>query len=256
MKGFDLIVRSLRLIGVLATGEVPSADEANEALETCQDMLDSWQAEGFQIFSVQRVVKDVNNNPLTLTPGKQVYTVGAGGDLNIPRPARIERVGIITLTNPAQPLELPIDNLTLDQWQAIPVKNIQSTIPQKVWNDNNFPLMNLSYWCVPSVAVQTALYVWQLLATFPDLDVTDVEFPPAYARALRYNLALELAPEYGGAADPAAVAMVAKVAEESKTLIKGFNLRVPVLGCDPALVVTPGRGNYNWLTDTIAGRSN
>lgn len=256
MLAFDLIERSLRLIGVLSTGEMPSADEASDALETLQDLLDGWQAESLQVFTVVRQLLDSRGLPFTLTPGQQVYTLGAGGNFNFPRPTRLDRAGLISTSNPAQPLELPLEMLTMEQWQAVPVKNIQSTIPQKLWNDKNFPLMNLSFWCVPSVAQQIALYIWQPLATFPDLNVTDVELPPAYARALRFNLAVDLAAEYGGTADPAAVALVAQKADEAKNLLKSFNLRVPVLGCDPALAVPSSRGTYNWLTDQIAGRQN
>lgn len=256
MYGLDLITRSLRLIGVLATGESPTSDEANDALETLQDLLDAWQAESLQVFSIVRQLTDVNNLPFTLVPAQQVYTLGAGGNFNFPRPARVERMGLISISNPAQPLELALEMLTDAEWQAIPVKNIQSTIPQKVWNDKNFPLMNLSFWCVPSIAQQVALYLWQPLATFPDLNVTDVEFPPAYARALRFNLAVDLAAEFGATCDPQAVVLVAQKADEAKQLIKSFNARVPILGCDAALAVPSSKGVYNWLTDQPAGRQN
>lgn len=249
MTGLDLISGAFRLLNVLASGEtLPSAD-ANDALEVAQLMLDGWQAERLMIFSIVRQTLDVNNNPFTFTPGKQSYTVGTGGDFNIPRPARIENVGLINLSNPAQPLELPLEMLNIQQWEAIPVKSIQATIPLKVFNDLGFPLMTLSYWAVPTVANQTALYIWSLLSTFPDL-TTDVTFPPAYLRAIKYNLAVDLAPEFGvGQINP----VVLRTALDAKAVIKRFNIPTPLLGCDRAIAARPGKSIYNWLTDEPVG---
>ena len=235
--GNDIIASSLRLIGVLASGETASAAEAFDGLQVLNDMLDSWSSEHLMIFTTPRL------GPFNLISGQQAYTVGTGGDFNIPRPPRIDRMGIINLANPVQPLELPLEYLTKDQWAAIPVKNIQSSLPLKVWDDQGYPLRTLSFWCIPNTSVQTVLYAWTALAQFPDL-VTDFTFPPGYRRAIRYNLALEMAPEYGKAIDPA----VAAIAVQSKAAIKSQNIQVVDLRVDPALVA-PNQALYNWLTD-------
>lgn len=237
MTANDLIASSLRLIGVLANGEAPSAAEASDGLTILNQLLDSWNTERLAIFTIQRQVVV----PAVL---KQAYTVGTGGDFNIPRPPRIERVGVISLVNAAQPLELPVEMLTDVGWQAIPVKNISSSLPLKVWNDLGYPLMTLSFWPIPSVQVNFALYTWTALTQFPDL-VTDEEFPPGYLKALRYNLALDLAPEFGVQQVPP---IVAAQAVESKGKIKALNQPVLDLRCDSA-VVNPRGGVYNWLTD-------
>lgn len=237
MTANDLIASSLRLIGVLASGETPSASEANDGLTILNQMLDAWNTERLAIFTVQRQVVV----PAVL---KQAYTVGSGGDFNIPRPSRIERVGVISLTNAAQPLELPLEMLTDVGWEAIPVKNISSSLPLKVWNDLGFPLMTLSFWPIPNVQVNFALYTWTALTEFPDL-VTDETFPPGYLKALRYNLAVDLAPEFGC---PDVPAVVAAQAAASKAAIKALNIPLLDLRCDTPLVNQKG-GIYNWLTD-------
>jgi hypothetical protein len=53
------------------------------------------------------------------------------------------------------------------------------------------------------------LWVWQELFAFASLD-QEIAMPPAYQRALQYQLAAELAGWYG--ADPATVAELAKQA--------------------------------------------
>jgi hypothetical protein len=241
MTSNDLIASSLRLIGVLASGEVPSAAEANDAFNILNQMLDSWNTERLAIFTVQRQVVV----PATL---KQAYTVGVGGDFNIPRPPRIDRIGVISLQNSSEPLELPVELLTDVGWEAIPVKNISSSLPLKVWNDLGYPLMTLSFWPIPNVEINFALYTWTALTQFPDL-VTDQEFPPGYLKALRYNLAVDLAPEFGVQQVPQVV--VAQAAE-SKGKIKALNQPLLDMVCDTALVNQRG-GRYNWLTDQTGG---
>lgn len=243
MTGQDLINSALRLVGALASGELPSAAESQDCLLIGQQMIDSWQAERLMVWSIQ-----INTFPLV--PLTQTYTLGSGGTLNMPRPARIERIGIINLNNPAQPLELPLEYLTDAQWAAIPVKNIQSTLPQKVYDDQAFPLRNLNFWCVPTVAVNVTIYSWNPLSTFPDF-TTDVEFPPGYVEALRYNLAVRLLAEFPG--NPVSAPMVMQLATESKARIKSLNIPLLDSYCD-RMLVNSGPGFYNWLTDQPAGR--
>jgi hypothetical protein len=243
MNAGDLIASSLRLIGAIATGETMAANESADGLVILNQMLDGWNAERLMVFVI-------TSNTFSLTPGTQTYTVGTGGNFNIPRPARIARTSIVNLSNPVQPLELPIDMLTFEQWQAIPVKNIQGSLPTVVYDDGAFPLRNLSYWTIPSVPVNTVLYSWTLLTSFPDLS-TDIEFPPGYFEAIRYNLAIRLGPEWLGPNwSPGPI--VAQIALESKARIKSINFIPEQTACDPALV-DPLGGYYNYISDMPAG---
>jgi len=241
LTGNDLIASSMRLIGVIATGETPTPAEANDALLIANQMIDSWQAEKLMIFTI-------TINQFNLQVGKQTYTMGTGGDFNVPRPPKIARASIVNLSNPAQPLELPIEMLTDTQWQAVPVKNISGSLPTVVYDDGAFPLRNLSYWTIPNVTVATRLYVWTLLNSFPDL-ITDITYPPGYLECLRYNLAVRLAPEYGvSVLSPIVMDMAAK----SIARVKSINM-VPVTAVvDPALT-DPNGGFYNYISDQPAG---
>lgn len=241
MTATDLINSSLRLIGVTASGEQPTADEANDAFVILNQMIDSWTTERLMIFTITII-----DTPLV--PGTQTYTLGTGGTLNFARPSRIERMSIVNLNNPAQPLELPLEMLSDQEWQSVPVKIINSALPTKVYDDGAFPFRNLSFWPIPTVLVNTRIYGWSALTQFPDL-FTDETFPPGYLKALRYNLAVDLAPEYGVPLRPE----VAAQAISSKAVIKSINAPMPVSYVDPAI-----RGEkasvYNWLTDQPAGR--
>lgn len=242
MKKLELITSSLIEIGVLSGTEVPDNSDAAVAATILDQMLDSLQADRLWIFAIQRMLF----SPATL---KQTYTLGPGGDFNAPRPAKITRYGILNLSNPIQPIELGLDSLTEAQWMAVPVKNIASALPQKVWDDQQFPLRNLNYFPVPNVQVNFTIYQWAALSSWPDY-VTDVTFPPGYAKALRLSLAIELAPSFGATA--MVTPLLVKLAEGAINRIKAMNAPLIDLKCDPMLQ-DPQTGIYNWLTDEQVG---
>lgn len=231
VKANDLIKSSLRLLNILdaESGENPTGPMAQDALQTLNQMLDAWNAERLMIFTLTKTV-------FTLVPGQQTYTCGSGGDFDIPRPAKIEDAYIIQLQNPAQPLELQLPMYTDEQWAGIPVKNIVSTLPNVFYDDGAFPFRNLSYYPIPSILVQTALWTWTSLQLCSDL-TTVMSFPPGYQEAFRFNLATRLAPEYG-VQTPIEVAAYAL---ESKARLKSYNIPDINIMSDRALL---GEGGY------------
>ena len=236
MYGIDIISSALRLLNVIAVGETPTDDQAETGMAVFNDMLAAWGLERLMVFNIQRLV-------LTPSTLKQTYSLGLGGDFNIVRPNRIERVGVISLNNPVQPLELPME-YTIDSsvWSEVPVKAISSTLPQIMYDDVAFPQRNLSVWPIPTVGIQFAFYVWSQLTKMTDTQL-DLEFPPGYNEAIRYNLAVRLAPEFNAELRPD----VAGLAASAIAKIKSNNIVIPEAHCDPALVAR-GRKAFNWIT--------
>lgn len=241
MTANDIIGTALRSINAIAPGENPTAAEASDALRALNAMIDSWQTERLMLWAVIRQ----EFYPLP----KPTYTVGPGGDFNIPRPVRIDRFSVILLNNPNQPLELPMEKLDEAQWRMRPVKAIPSTVPRAVWDDNGFPWRTLSLWPQPTVSVGIVLYSWGQLNQFQDL-ATNYEFPPGYQDALELNLPLRLSMQFGGFMPPQLPALAAQAIAK----VKAVNHPLLELRCDDG-IITIGRGRYNWLTDTpIASR--
>ena len=247
----DIICSSLRLVGILAGGELPNGNDANDCLIVLQGMWDSWNAERLMIPTVPR-------NLYNLTAGQQAYTIGIDptgamvANFSVPRPPAIERMGIITPNNPAQPLELPLQYLTVAQWQEVPVKNIQSALPQYCWDDQGFPFRTLTFWPEPNVNLQVAIYPWAAL-TAPAALTTQMAFPPGYQKAFRYNLAVDLAAEFPPV-EPQILQAVAAIAIESKRIVKAMNAPILDLRCDPGCTAQSSDYIYNWISDTPAGR--
>jgi hypothetical protein len=237
----ELISRSLKTIGVLAAGETADSDSVADALVVLNNMVDSWGTSRLTIYEVVR-------NVFNLTSSTQEYTIGTGGTFDIARPVWIERASIITDRNDAaaQKIELPIRGpLTVRQWQEVAIKGTTSTFPTEFFYDKAWAagLAKISVWPVPDNSnPQLVLYVPTAVTQFSDL-TTAYTFPPGYEEALRYQLAMRLAQEFGAQVTP----ILAQLASDALADIKRVNISDETLGIDPSLTATGGR--YNWRTD-------
>lgn len=231
MTALDLITRSFSLIGSLASGESLGATEATDGLNSLNDMLDSWSTQNLLIFNKVREV-------FPLVASQQTYTMGVGGNFNTSRPQKIEQA-LIQLTGNMPVLELPMEIMNQAQFAGITLKTLPSTFPLYLYSDNAYPTTNISVWPIPTTVNNLVFYSWKPLADIAAISAT-LSLPPGYARALRYNLALELAPEYGRSISD----VVAAIAQESKAEIKRMNWRPDYLRVDDTLRSKPAVWNY------------
>ncbi|MES2355609.1 MAG: hypothetical protein V4568_14665 [Pseudomonadota bacterium] len=233
MTGLDLLSGSLRLIGVLAANETPSSTEANNALESLNLMIDSWSNERLLINSIVREV-------FALVGGQQTYTFGTGGNFNSSRPMLIE-TALLQIPSTTPVVEIPVGILNKDQYAAETIKTLAATYPRCLYNDDNYPLANINVWPVPSAVCSLVFYSVKPLTTIAALTTT-ISVPLGYQRALKYNLALELAPEYGKTVSPEVIG----IAVSSKADIKRMNSKPSYLRVDDALQAKPA--GWNWYT--------
>ena len=110
-----------------------------------------------------------------------------------------------------------------------------------MWPQYLYPYVVLNFWPVPSVAGNVIVWSWKPLSSIATL-TTALSVPPGYLRALRYNLGVELAPEYGRQLDP----VVIENAVESKASIKRMNTPITLMGIDQG--VLPKKSTWNWFT--------
>jgi hypothetical protein len=87
------------------------------------------------------------------------------------------------------------------------------------------------------------------LTQFADLTTTDYTFPPGYAEALRYQLALRLAVEFGRPVSEELLAL----ATATFGIIKRPNARAPLLRVDRGMAGQSG-GFYDWRLGTMERR--
>lgn len=209
----DLITGALTDLGVLAQGEVPSADDSAVGLARLNDMLDQWSTQRLNLYTVGSAI-------YTLTGGKQSYQIGPGAvDFNTARPVLIQTAAIIM---PGTTVRLPpMAILSSIKWAALQEKGSSGLAPSKLYPDYAYPISTLNFHSIPSGNIQVEIYSLNALPVFVTL-ADPVSFPQGYAKALRTNLAINIASAFGAPVDQ----FLAQEAVGSKAELRAFNLRL------------------------------
>lgn len=231
----DQINGALRLLGVLAEGETPSAAVSQDSLTALNQMIDSWNTERLAVFCTE---DQVFNWPLSTIK----RTLGPSGDFVGNRPIQI--LDSTYFRDPASGISYGIKLINQQQYNGIAVKTVTSTYPQVMWVNNTFPNVEMYVYPVPTKVLEFHLVSVQELSTPANL-ATNLAFPPGYLRAFRYNLACEIAPEFGVEPSP----QVRRIAMYSKRDLKRINNPGDVMSIPYSIVGTRQRfnifaGNY------------
>ena len=231
----DIIYGSLRLIGVLAEGETPSSETAQDALTAMNQMIDSWNTERLAVFSTQDQI-------VTWPPYTQSRTMGPTGDIVALRPVLVDDATYFR--DPANGISYGLKLINQQQYNGIAVKTVTSTYPQVMWVNMTYPNIEMYVYPVPTKVLEFHIVSVQELSAPANLG-TDLAFPPGYLRAFRYNLACELAPEFG--VEPSR--QVQRIAMTSKRNLKRINNPDDIMALPYSIVATRQRfnifaGNY------------
>jgi hypothetical protein len=233
--GLQLLTDSLKLIGVVAGHEVPTSAEQTDAFARLNELIDSWGTQAQTLIVSRR-------DPVTLHSGQQTYSFGAGGDLGaLPRPMAIDHATVLVGGSPA--VEIPVAVLTAQEYEAIAIKSLTGAQVTAVLFAPTTTSAELWVWPVPTGAQTLVLYYDEPVAQFPDL-TTPISLAPGYAKAIRTNLAVELAPEFGRVVDP----LIDRLARESLADIKRVN--VPLTEISLSGVPGVGGGSYDIVSDS------
>jgi len=233
-----IIDAALNKIGVLANGETAEADDAQVCLDALNMMVDSWNTESLMIYTYTM-------SEFSLVAGQRVYTIGPGGNFDVDRPI-VQPIAAKLRLNLQQIQDLPLAILEYDEYAAIVLKQTQSSIVGAMHMDGGNPLRNIFIWPVPSDNNQKLLlWLGSLLSQVTSVS-SEIVVPAGHNRALVYNLAVEVAPNFGRDIMPA----VAKVAIDSKANLKRINYISPILQMPAGLVADTGR--YNIYTDNVS----
>lgn len=230
----QIITDSLKLIGALAGHEVAGGWEQHDAFLRLQELLDSWGTHAQTMYARRRVVVPVVAN-------QQTYTIGIGGDVDVPRPMDLEEASYITDSNGT---EIGAGVLTTQEYTGIPIKELSGALVSGIVYDRTPPLGTIWVYPSPTQALDLVIYYSEPVQEFPDLG-TAVALEPGYAKAIRYNLAVELCPEWGRVLDP----LVERGARESLADIKRANVETSELVIDPGLPGVTG-SRYNIVSDS------
>jgi hypothetical protein len=259
----ELLGGAHRLLGLVNSGNVLPEAVYQDNLVAMNQMIESWDTERLSVFCTQ-------DQTYMWPPGARIQTLGPTGDFLYLLGTQSE-VPIITqgddylaledgnppvaqrpillddstfFRDPSTNVAYGIKFINQLQYNNIAVKTVTSTYPQVMFVNNTFPNITLSVYPVPSRLLEFHFISVQRLANPTTLE-TNLEFPPGYLRAFRYNLALELAPEFGVAPPPD----VRRIAMYSKRDLKRINNPHDVMAMPYSLMARRNRyniyaGNY------------
>lgn len=210
MTAGELINAALRKCsGLLAEGETPSAETSADALSALNTMLDSWSAESLSVYSTQDQV-------FTWPASTISRTLGPSGDLVGTRPIQV--LDSSYFKDPGSNVSYGLRIINQQQYNAIAWKVATSTFPQLMWINMDMPDISIYLYPVPTRDLEFHFVSVTELAE-PTVLATSIVMPQGYKRALIYNLACELAPEFGLEAPPT----VQRIAIASKRVLKRIN---------------------------------
>ena len=225
----DQINGALRLIGQLAEGEVPSAATSQDALAALNQMLDSWSTERLAVYSTEDQIYNWQ-------PNVRFITMGPTGTFVAQRPILMDDATYFrdASTNVSYGIKL-INN---QQYNNIAVKTVTSTYPQLMWVNMTYPDVEIYIYPVPTKVLEFHFVSVRPLDQAASLE-TNLAFPPGYLRAFRFNLACELAAEFGVEPSP----QVQRIAMTSKRDLKRINNPDDLMAMPAALIVNRPRFN-------------
>lgn len=237
----DLITGAMKLIQQIDSIDSLEAPDAALGFTVLNELIDEWSNQDYLIPTSIR-------SQYPLVAGKSAYTIGPGADFSQLRPMEIVAASVVPNRTAATPIERPIQPpLTIRQWQRVPMKSATALYPDRIYYDKR----EIGGWGtvfvypVPTTSLADLILEWgAMLVEFFDLS-TKYPLFPGYARALRYNLAIELAPHYNH--DPSDI--VLKRAVQAMASIKRKRIRPQVADFDRALA-GGGGGGYNIRTDS------
>ena len=231
----DQINRALRLLGILAEGETPSASMSQDALMALNQMIDSWNTERLSVFNTI-------DQTFLWPAGEITRHLGPSGEFVGVRPVLLD--DSTYYRDPQTNVSYGIKFINQQQYDGIAVKTVTSTYPQVMWINMEYPNISMTVYPKP-----TRVLEWHFISV-QELDqpanlATNILFPPGYLRAFTYNLACEIAPEFGVEPSP----QVARIAMASKRNLKRINNPDDIMSMPYSLIATRQRfnvyaGNY------------
>lgn len=214
-----IINRAGRMLGLTEPNTALNSDIAADFLVGLNAMLESWQNDRLMVY-------DVREDSKAMVSGQENYTIGTGGDFNIPRPTMIESLFVR-----ASGIDYPMLELTPEEFSKISTKEATtSDIPSHFKFDGSYSTASVTVWPSPSSTNTLRLRSYRIISAFATAGDT-VSLPPGYEDALAYNLAMRMWPEYP---NPSVAQVINGLARETKAAIKRTNTR-PLIATTPHL---------------------
>lgn len=141
----DLCLDAISESGAIGVGQTPNAEDINATFTRLQRMVKLWQTKRWLVPALQRISFTAD--------GSESYTIGLGGDINIPRPNDIKGGYVIQRNTGSTPISMQLRKIfSYEDYIRIAVKNLNS-LPTRFFYDAQYTKAGLGHiypWPIPS----------------------------------------------------------------------------------------------------------
>lgn len=185
-----LIKECLQLVEAIGEGQDPTATQYTDASRTLNLMLKAWQAYGIQLWKEETI-------SFSLTQGKQSYSIGLSGspDVNEARPLKI----LEAVIRDSGDNDTNLIPLTRQEYWNLSDKTTEG-FPTQFYYEKSIPNGTFYIWPTAdstSAGSDTIYIVYQSPIEDVDAATDELDFPQEWYEAVKYGLAVRLAPVYG-----------------------------------------------------------
>lgn len=210
----EIIESAMSKLGLLGPGDAVDSDDADVCLNRLNALVDAWENEGMYAYTTTDTI-------FTLPASTTSRTIGTSMQINVTRPVKILRGSFVRLDN----IDYPLEPVSEPEYNNIRLKStVGSFVPNVCFYDGGVPTGNVYFWPTAGTSVEVHLITPESGGIAASL-ATNYVFPPGYQRALEYNLAIEIAPDFDQEPSPRLMA----TASNAKRALKRTNNRVPQL---------------------------
>lgn len=208
----EIVQAALRLIGVY---DFSGPSTSAHALKALNMMLNNWGARGVLATALTR-------EGLSVSALAASYTIGVSQTLNTAKPIRVSSAFIRDSNNVDTTLRI----IGREEFDAIPDKTASGT-PAVLFYDPGVTQQTTqvgTIYLYPRASAAYTLFM-ESEKLFSELSTlsANMTFPLTYERAIKFNMAIELAPEHGKEVSQEVVA----IARESLDAIIRANMQPP-----------------------------
>lgn len=239
----DLINRSFRFIHVLGAGETLTADEASEALDVLNGIIEEANITKLLGYYKTEIV-------FPCVANQSVYTIGPASTtphVTAPRPVEILS-GFSRRSN----VDIPMFIANKEDYDNVRVKNTAiAGWQQMAYYEPAWPKGSLTLYQVPlDNATSIYLTVKAEIPVFASLD-SSVSLPPVYTFWMIYKLGERLSPEYGMQFTD----KMDTILKNTESALKRNNIKpMPIAGTGLSGLSSNPSGKYNVYSDGGNGR--
>lgn len=243
-----LITRSFKALQAISSLDgTLTPGEANDGLDVYNSMLDSWSNETLLCIANKE-------QSVPLTPGNQMYTIGAGGVVNAVRPLSVRTGYGAARVLDANNISYDVEVVEQEVWNQIGNLAVTGQIPTTMFYDPQYPLGIINVFPVPLLNYTLIFDARLQLNRFASLNDT-LSLPPGYELLIVVGGAVYISNLLGIPIPPVAPGAKSLIEQynEARSVVKRTNSK-PIVAQLDSSVVSRSNSTYNIYRDSPGSR--